>query len=323
MMNICQLISDKRKYVVGQFIIFLFVFSVIFCFNDRITNKFLQRLSFICQNSIETLIIGDMLFDTTGYSYIYATSGIDIQEDLPACEFLMQTQEGKSVEAILKNNEIIITDVLAKKGNLKIGNKLQVKKLYKAKYEPYIIKDIIHDSYLKTNKTLFDFKGIVYLPYDEDYEKYMKAQYLLISKNGFSELPNDLKIKTCYLLTKNDIIKEFFFYSIFVFSLIAFFYFVLYKIGKNILQEDLFCRIYNLFNLGQERNKNIKLLINLILFIQWLPMQSAIFISFFINKAYLFYKILIMNSSFNIILSFLLFGIVYYRDMRQGRTSLK
>ena len=320
-MNFFQLFCDRKKRIAFHFMIVFLFFSVFFCLCNRISNKFIVRYLFVSLNNIETLLRTSDRYANEGYLYIYATSCVDAF--LPDCEVFMQTKPELNIERYLSNNEIIISAGIAEKERLNIGDSILIKKLYESNYNSYVVKDIIYDSYLKMSDEIFEFRKLIFLPYDDNFEKSLETQYIVLSKEGFSDLPNDLRIKTSYLVTKSDIKKDVIFMHIILFFLSCIIYFAIYSATQNILHENLFERIYNLFNLGQEKIKNILLLYFLIFFMQWFPMQLAILVSCLINiNTYLFFITFIISSCFNILTSLIMFCVTYYKDMRQGRTSL-
>lgn len=322
-MTVFQLFSDKIKSFVVYFTIILLSFFLFFRISDWLSNKYIVQNSFFVENGIQTLVKTEKRYDNIlGNLYIVATGGVEISSDLPLCEVLMQTKIGCNSEEHLGTNEIIITTGIAKK-NLKIGDTIKVKKLSESDFDSYVVKKIINDSYLKLNSGIFEFNGFIFLPYDANFEKNIKSSYVILCKKDFSEFPNDVKINTKYLLTKSDITKEVIFVHTIIFCLIFALYIVIYSIAKNIFHENLYIRIYNLFNLGQKKSENIFILFSLIFFIQWLPMELASLFSYVISfDTYLIFESFVINTCFNTLISFIVFCVNFYKDMRQGRTSL-
>lgn len=322
-MTVFQLFSDKRKSFVLHFVILFLLFSLFFCISNWLSNKYIVRNSFFVQNGIQTLVKTQKSYDNIGNLYIVSTGSVEISTDFQSCEVLMQTKTDSNIEERLAASEIIITDELAKKRNLKVGDKVQVKKITESDFNSYVVKNIIHDPYLKLREGVFEFDSFVFLPYDASFEKNTKAAYAILCKEKFSELSNDVKTNTKYLLTKDDITKEVIFVHISLFCLIFVLYVVIYSIAKNIFHENLYRRIYNLFNLGQKKNENIFILFSLIFFIQWLPMELANLFSYIISlDTYLIFETFVLNTCFNTLISFIIFCVNFYKDMRQGRTSL-
>ena len=315
--------SDKRRGITVHFVIVFLSFLVFFCLSNKILNKYIVRYSFVSQNNIETLLKTSDYCSDEDYSYIYASSGVDILPSPSNCEVLMQLGKELNIEESLTYDEIIITAGMAKKNRLKTGDKIQIKKLYESDYNFYKIKEIIYSPYLKFSTGISEFKDFLFLPDDPNYAKLLETQYIILSEKSLSKLPNDLIIHAKYLVTKDEINREVFFTYIILFFTTLLLYCVIYNISKNIFHENLFGRIYGLFNLGQRKIENIKIMLCLILFIQWIPMQLAIFLDYIINtEAYLYVTNLITNSIFNFLISFFVFFVAYCKDMKQGRTSL-
>ncbi len=323
-MSVFRLFSDKKYSILLYAIIVSLFFFLFFCLVNKISIKYIVMYSFVKQNNIETLVrTSDNCGRKEDFLYIYASPGVDISSSLPNYEVLMQTEKRLCFESDLASNEILITTGIARKGKLKIGDEIEIKKIYESDYKSYKIKDIIQNPYLKLTSGIFKFTEFMFLPYDSNYEKMLEFQYIVLSKKKFLELPNDLVIHAKYVWIKKEIFKEVLSVHIILFLAVLCVYFVIYELSKNLFHENLFKRVYNLFNQGQRKVTNIGILLSLICIIQLIPMQVAVFASYILTPDILrAFDTLIINSCFNISLLIIMFLETYYRDMKQGRTAL-
>lgn len=324
MINIFILNNDRLKTLTLHFTSVIFFCFVFFSIHYFVSSRLGIREKFLIEKKVKMVAWLDSNLDIND-TYIDIKPNVNIRnyKFSDFCIF-MQTRNKSSFFEQLSENEMIINVSLANKHNLKIGDSVYIEKKYKPNiFTKYIIKELVQDTYFPIN-SYYDFYNTIFISYDKLYDECIKTNNVLfLSKQFLEDLPQCITTHIKSDININEIKKFYFIFELSFLIIYTLCSLAFYIIVKNFLKEDLFLRIFNLFNLGQRKSTNVGLLFQYIAIVQFIPTEIAIFIVFIAQNNKSFYLgSLHTETLFNIFFSCSMFLIALKKDMKQGGTNL-
>lgn len=258
-LNIFYIYLDRKKTFFVHFLFIGLLSFIIPIFLFPPVQKLFEQKRFLELNNIKSVVVSNKCFFEEP-SYILATPRIKINtseydEELfvTNCEVFMQNRCSHAFEDILGSKKIMISRSLADRYKLSVGDSLYIQMMFNHELTEFKISSVASNE-LRVASDVVARDCFAVLPYIKEFEEFLKNDYIIYSQKPFYDLPNDIRVNAINKFSYSDFqlyfVKRISFFLCF-FCLLTI---IAYLILKNILQEDFFSRIYDLFNFGLSKS---------------------------------------------------------------------